>query len=129
MATADDASDNYPAEVPGLTTVKVEVNGTMVMAKYAVVGSTLVLTSADFGDGSIELGGLLPEDVAVRLLRAKAEAAMARGGEPLMHDDEVNAPETDHGDDPGQILTHLRQQSAVVEFSVLICSAGTRMPG
>lgn len=94
MATADDASDNYPAKVPGLTAVHVEVNGTTVMAEYAVVGSTLLLTSTDFGDGSAELEGLLPEDVAVRLLREKAEAAMARGGERFMRDDEVNAPET-----------------------------------
>ncbi len=35
----------------------------------------------------------------------------------------------DHGDDPGQILTHLTQHFAVAEFSVLICSAGARMPG
>ena len=64
------------------------------VAEYEVVGSTLLLTSTDFGDGSAELGGLLPEDVAVRLLRKKAEAAMARGGERFMRDDEVNAPET-----------------------------------
>jgi hypothetical protein len=31
MATTNDASDNDPAKVPGLTTVKVEVNGTTVM--------------------------------------------------------------------------------------------------
>jgi len=93
MATADDASNNHPTKVPELTTVKVEVNGTTVMAEYAVVGSTLLLTSTDFGDGSAELGGLLPEDVAVRLLRGKAEAAMARGGERFMRDDEFNAPE------------------------------------
>lgn len=92
-ATADDASDNDPVKVPGLTTVKVEVNGTTVMAEYAVVGSTLLLSSADFGDGSAELGGLLPKDVAVRLLREEAEAAIARGGERFMRDDEVNAPE------------------------------------
>ncbi len=94
MATADNASDNYPAKVPGLTAVHVEVNGTTVMAEYAVVGDTLLLTSTDFGDGSAELEGLLPEDVAVRLLREKAEAAMVRGGEHFLRDDEVNAPET-----------------------------------
>ncbi len=88
-----DARANDPAKVPGLTTVKVEVNGTTVMAEYAVVGSTLLLSSADFGDGSAELGGLLPKDVAVRLLREKAETAIARGGECFMRDDEVNAPE------------------------------------
>ncbi len=69
-------------------------HGTTVMAEYAVVGDILLLTSTDFRDGSVELGGLLPEDVAVRLLRAKAEAAMAHGGEHIMRDDEVNAPET-----------------------------------
>ncbi len=93
MATADDLSDDYPASVPTLTAIHVEVNGTTVMAEYAVVGSTLLLTSTDFGDGSVELGGLLPEDVAVRLLRSKAEAAMARGGEHFLRDSEVNAPE------------------------------------
>jgi len=92
MATADNASDNYPARVPELTTVRVEVNGATVMAEYAVVGDILLLTNTDFGDGSAELGGLLPEDVAVRLLRGKAEAAMARGGEHFTCDDEVNAP-------------------------------------
>jgi len=93
MATTDDASDSDPVKVSGLTTVKVEVNGTTVMAEYAVVGSTLLLSSADFRDGSAELGGLLPKDVAVRLLQEKAEAAIERGGERFMRDDEVKAPE------------------------------------
>ncbi len=44
MATANDASDNYSAKVPGLTAVHVEVNGTTVTAEYAVVGSTLTRT-------------------------------------------------------------------------------------
>ncbi len=58
------------------------------MAEYAVVGDTLLLTSTDFGDGSVELrlaaGG-----------RGHAPAAeQDGGGEHFMRDDEVNAPET-----------------------------------
>jgi len=94
MTTAGDHPDDPSTTAPGSGAVHVQVNGTTVMAEYEVVDGTLLLNSADFGDASAELGGLLPEVVAVRLLREKAEAAMARGGEPFMRDDEVNAPET-----------------------------------
>ncbi len=94
MTTVGDLPDDRLATASGLRAVHVQVNGTTVMAEYEVVGEALLLNSADFGDASVGLGGLLPEDVAVRLLRKKAEAAMARGGDRFMRDDEVNAAET-----------------------------------
>ena len=93
MTTAGDPPDNSPATAPGSGAVYVQVNGTTVMAEYEAVDGTLLLNSADFGDASAELECLLPEVVAARLLRKKAEAAMARGGDHIMRDDEVNAAE------------------------------------
>lgn len=93
MTTAGDPSDNRPATDSESGAVQVQVNGTTVMAEYEVVDGTLLLNSSDFGDASAELAGLRPEVVAARLLREKAEAAMARGGDGIMRDDEVNAPD------------------------------------
>ena len=94
MTTAGDRPDDRPVTASGSGAVHVQVNGTTVMAEYEVVDGILLLISTDFGDVSVELGGLQPEVVAVRVLREKAEAAMARGGDHIMRDDEVNAPET-----------------------------------
>lgn len=94
MTTAGDAPDDRPATDSESGAVHVQVNGTMVMAEYEVVDGTLLLNSSDFRDASAELGGLRPDVVAARLLREKAEAAMARRGARFMRDDEVNAPET-----------------------------------
>ena len=92
MTTAGDPPDDRPTTDSELGAIDVLVNGTTVMAEYEVVDGTLLLNSADFGDASAELGGLRPEVVAARLLREKAEAAMARGGDRIMRDNEVNAP-------------------------------------
>ena len=63
-------------------------------AECEMAGDTLLLASSDFGDASVELEGLLPKDVAVRLLWGMTEVAMARSSVPFMRDDEGNAPET-----------------------------------
>ena len=92
MTTAGDPRDDRPATDSESGAVHVQVNGTTVMAEYEVVGGTLLLNSADFGDASAELGGLRPDVVAARLLREKAEAVMARRGARFMRDGEVNDP-------------------------------------
>ena len=60
------------------------------MAVYQVQGNTLMLASADFGDAQSPLDGAPPGEVASRLLRALAEAAMAQDGDPFMRDDGSN---------------------------------------
>ena len=74
-------------------TVRVTVNGTTFMATYVVEGGAVLLISADFGDASAALEDLAPEEVAARLLREMATAAMACSSVHYMRDDEVNAPD------------------------------------
>ena len=68
------------------TSIRVQVQGTTVMAVYEVQGNTLVLASADFGDAQASLEGAQPSEVANRLLHALAEAAMTQGGDPFIRD-------------------------------------------
>ena len=68
------------------TSIRVQVQGTTVMAVYEVQGNTLVLASADFGDAQASLEGAQPREVANRLLHALAEAAMTQGGDPFIRD-------------------------------------------
>ena len=93
MPSSDDAPEDDPGGAAGELTVRVTVNGTTVMAEYAVEGGTVRLASADFGEASAALDGQAPEAVAARLLRQLAEVAMARSGARYMRDDEVNTPE------------------------------------
>jgi len=78
-----------------------------------VAGHSTLAYGAIFLIAAVEafpvLGAILPGSVAIIGL-----AALIPSG-------------TDHSDDPGQILTHLSQQSAVAEISVLICSAVARI--
>ena len=69
-------------------TIRVQVNGTTVMAVYEVQDGQILLTSADFGEGAAPLGDATPDEAATALLRGMAEAGMAKGG-PYMRDDEL----------------------------------------
>lgn len=91
MPSSDDAAKDGPDGTTEEITVRVMVNGTTFMAGYVIEGTAVLLASADFGDASAALEGLVPADVAARLLWAMAETAMARGGARFMRDDEVNA--------------------------------------
>lgn len=67
--------------------IRVQGQGTTVMAVYEVLGNTLILASADFSDAQAPLESAQPGRVASRLLHALAEAAMTQGGDPFMHND------------------------------------------
>ena len=75
-------------------TVRAVVNGTTFMATYVIEDGAVLLASADFGEVSMTLEGLAPDDAAARLLREMAVTAMARSSVPFMRDDEINVPET-----------------------------------
>ena len=79
---------------PDEVTVRVQVNGTTVMAVYEVQDGQVLLTSADFGEGAAPLGDATPDETAATLLRGMAEAGMAKGG-PYMRDNEL--PPGRHG--------------------------------
>lgn len=89
------AADELPGGGSGLfgelATVHAQLDGTTFMGEYEVVEGCVLLSSADFGQASAGLDGQVPADVAARLLRAMAGAAVA-GGERFMRDDEANAP-------------------------------------
>jgi CelD/BcsL family acetyltransferase involved in cellulose biosynthesis len=72
---------------PEETIVRVQVQGTTVMAVYEVHGDAVMLASADFGDAQAPLDGTPPDQVAAALLRNLAETAMARNEDQYMHDD------------------------------------------
>ena len=76
------------------TTIRVQVNGTTIMAVYEIQDGQILLTSADFGEGTAPLGDATPDEAAATLLRGMAEAGMARGGS-YMRDDEL--PPGRHG--------------------------------
>lgn len=69
-------------------TVRVQVNGTTIMAVYEVQDGQILLTSADFGEGAAPLSDATPDETAATLLRGMAEAGMAKDG-PYMRDDEL----------------------------------------
>ena len=71
------------------TDVRIKVHGVSVMGNYDVEGDTVVLTSTDFGEASAKLNDAAPREVAERLLRELAEAAMARADEPYVPDEEL----------------------------------------
>lgn len=71
----------------GDTSVHVQVNGTTFSGTYERVGSTVELTSADFGDRTAEAGDEHSRMVAERMLRAMAEEAMRSSGIPFLRDD------------------------------------------
>ncbi len=75
-------------------TVRIQVNGTTIMAVYEVKDRQILLTSADFGEGTAPLGDATPDEAAANLLRSMAEAGMTTGG-PYMRDDEL--PPGRHG--------------------------------
>ncbi len=75
-------------------TIRVQVNGTTIMAVYEVQDGQVLLTSADFGEGTAPLGDTSPDKAAAALLRGMAEAGMAEGG-PYMRDNEL--PPGRHG--------------------------------
>lgn len=70
-------------------TIHTKVRGTTVTGGYEVEGDTVVLTSFDFGEASSKLDGAAPQQVAERLLRGLAEAALARPGSPYLTDEEA----------------------------------------
>ena len=70
-------------------TIRTKVHGTTVIGGYEVEGDTVVLTSFDFGEASSKLDGAAAQEVAERLLRGLAEAAMARPGSPHLTDEEA----------------------------------------
>lgn len=74
------------------STIRIQVKGTTVMAVYDVVDGVVFLASADFGDAQAALQGDAPEHVAAALLRALAESAMDRGGDPFMRDGDQSQP-------------------------------------
>ena len=71
------------------TDICIKVRGVSVMGNYDVEGDTVVLTSSDFGEASSKLNDAAPQEVAERLLRELAEAAMARPGAPYVPDEEL----------------------------------------
>ena len=79
--------------VPGSigTDVHAKVRGTSVVGSYEVKGDTVLLTSADFGEASSKLDDAAPQEVAERLLRELAEAAMVHPGSRYMTDEEVRS--------------------------------------
>jgi len=83
-----------PDPSPEELTIRVQVCGTTVMAVYEVREGNVLLTSADFGEGTAPLGAATPDEAATALLRGMAEAGMAKGG-PYMRDDEL--PPGRHG--------------------------------
>ena len=89
----EDGPDDGFQEIVEELTVRVMVSGTTFMATYVIEGGTVLLSSADFGDASAALEDLAPEEVAARLLREMATAAMACSSVRYMRDDEVNVPD------------------------------------
>lgn len=77
---------------PEETTIRIQVQGTTVMAVYEIQGNTVMLASADFGDAQAPLDGAPPDQVAAALLRNLAETAMARNEDQYMRDDGSPSP-------------------------------------
>lgn len=77
MLSPDDTLKDGPDVTTKEPTVQVVVNGTTFMADYVVEDAAVLLTSANFGNASAALEGLMPADVAAQLLRGMANAAMA----------------------------------------------------
>lgn len=63
----------------GDTNVQIRVNGTTFGGIYEVVGSTVELTSADFGERSTDLGDGSALEIAQQMLRAMVDEAVGRG--------------------------------------------------
>lgn len=75
-------------QVPGDTNVHVQVNGTTFAGIYEIVGLTVELMSADFGDYSTTIAGENAQSVAEQLLRSIAEQAI-RDGAVFVRDDDM----------------------------------------
>ena len=61
---------------PKEISIRVQVQGTTVMAIHEVQGNTLVSASADFGNAQVPPTDAQPGEIANKLLQTLAEAAM-----------------------------------------------------
>ena len=84
------------SQPPQELTIRVQVNGTTVMAVYEVSDGQILLTSADFGEGAAPLGEATPDQAAAALLHGMAETGMTGNG-PYLRDDELPPGRHDKG--------------------------------